>query len=129
MNLKKFFTIDADALLLRRLLYVGVILVCIVATFVLLLAQDRAAATARDAAVRAAWLSGAVPAAGLATPDAVYSRFNIKAVANADMTWHAASMADVRASLRALELAQVKLTQVKLARSGAGFTVSAERAQ
>jgi cytochrome bd-type quinol oxidase subunit 2 len=117
----------ANPQVLRRILYVLVTTACIAATLMLVSAHDRAAARAREAATRAAWQT-APPVATLVAPEAVYSRFGIKAVANADLSWQAASAGDLRAGLHALDAAQVKLSNVKVVRNGSAFNVNAERA-
>ena len=127
--MKILTSLSANPLLLRRAAYLGVIVFCVAATLALVSAHDRAAALARDAAVQSAWQTSGVSTATPATPEAVYSRFNIKAAAaNADLAWQAATATELRASLRALDAAQIKLAQVKITRSGTGFLVSAERA-
>ena len=127
--MKILTSLSANPLLLRRAAYLGVIVFCVAATLALVSAHDRAAALARDAAVQSAWQLNGVSTGTSATSDAVYSRFNMKAAAaNADLAWQAATATELRASLRALDAAQIKLAQVKITRSGTGFLVSAERA-
>ena len=127
--MKIFSSLSANPLLLRRAVSLGVIVCCFAATLVLVSAHDRAAALARDAAVQSAWQTSGVSTATPAVPEAVYSRFNMKATAaNADLAWQAATAVELRASLRALDAAQIRLAQVKITRSGTGFLVSAERA-
>ena len=114
---------------IKRLAYGVITVVAAVAALALLSARERAVIRAQDAAIQTAWQM-ATPLTGPAvTRDALFSRFGIKqASANADMSWQVASLAELRASLLAFDLAQVRLTQVKVTRSGAGFVVSAERA-
>ena len=122
-------SLAANPLLLRRAAYGGVIVFCIGATLMLTAASDRATTRARDAAVESLWQSSAAPSLAQASPEAVYSRFNIKAAAaNADLAWQANSSNELRASLRALDAAQIKIAQAKITRSGTNFLVSAERA-
>jgi hypothetical protein len=117
--------------LLRRALYVVVIVGAIAATATLTALHDRASARVQEAATAQAWKTFSATPANSASPSsaaAAYSRFNVNTAANADLNWQAASAADLRASLRALDDAQVKLTQVKITRSGGNFVVNAERA-
>ena len=127
--MNKFISLSANTLLLRRAAYVAVAVVCIAGTVMLLSASDRATARARDVAIQSSWQANAASPLAPHTPEAVYSRFNMKAAsANADLTWQAISSSELRASLRALEAAQVKVTQIKITRSGTNFLVNAERA-
>jgi hypothetical protein len=125
----KFMSPAANPLLLRRAAYVAIVVVCIVATLMFISASDRKTARARDVAIQSSWQMYAAPLSAPNSPDAVYSRFNMKAgTANADLTWQANSANELRASLRALDAAQIKLAQVKITRSGTNFLVNAERA-
>lgn len=125
----KFTSLSTSPLLLRRAAYVAVIVFCIAATLMLISASDRATTRARDLATHSSWQANAPPLLAKASPEAVYSRFNIKAAAaNADLTWQVGSSSELRASLRALDAAQIKTAQVKITRSGANFMVTAERA-
>ena len=122
-------SLTTHPLLLRRAAYVAVIGFCIAATLMLLSAGDRATTRARDDFVQSSWQTFAVPALTQTSVEAVYSRFNIKtAAANADLTWQANSSNELRASLRALDAAQIKTAQIKITRSGTNFLVNAERA-
>ena len=126
--MNKSTALSANPLLLRRAAYVAGILFCVAASLTLIAATERANARARDAWVQSAWQVAAAPLPTQASLDAVYARFNIKAAsANADLTWQANSSSELRASLRALDAAQIKLAQVKITRSGPNFLVSAER--
>lgn len=125
----KLSSLAANPLLLRRAAYGAVIVFCIGATLMLTAASDRATTRAREAAVESLWQSSAAPSLAQASPEAVYGRFNIKAAAaNADLAWQANSSNELRASLRALDAAQIKIAQAKITRSGTNFLVSAERA-
>lgn len=127
--INKFASLSAYPLLLRRAVYVAVTIFSIAATLVLLSANDRATTRARDAAIQSSWQANAAPLPAPTSPEAVYSRFNIKAAAaNADLTWQANSSNELRASLRALDAAQIKVAQIKITRNGTNFLVSAERA-
>lgn len=127
--INKFAPLSAHPLLLRRAVYVAVTIFSIAATLVLLSANDRATTRARDAAIQSSWQANAAPLPAPTSPEAVYSRFNIKAAAaNADLTWQANSSNELRASLRALDAAQIKVAQIKITRNGTNFLVSAERA-
>lgn len=127
--MNKFTSLSANPLLLRRAAYAAVIALCIGAALMLIAASDRAAARARDVATQSSWQTNAAPLLAQASPEAVYSRFNMKsAAANADVTWQANSNNELRASLRALDAAQIKVAQIKIARSGTHFLVNAERA-
>ena len=122
-------SLTARPLLLRRAAYGAAILLCVAATVMLLSASEHATARARDALIQASWQTNVAPALTQTNPEAVYSRFNIKAAAaNADLTWQANSSNELRASLRALDAAQIKVTQIKITRSGTNFLVNAERA-
>ncbi len=128
--MSKFTVLAANPLLLRRAAYVAVIVFCIAATLTLLAATDRATARARDALIASSWQANAAPLPPQANPEAVYSRFNMKAAtANADLSWQANTSSELRTSLRALDAAQIKIAQVKITRSGTNFLVNAERAQ
>ena len=119
----------ANPLLLRRAVYAALIALCVIAALMLTAETDRATARARDVAIQSSWQANAAPVIAQTSPDAVYSRFNIKATAaNSDLTWQANSGNELRASLRALDAAQIKVTQIKIARSGTSFLVNAERA-
>lgn len=125
----KFTSPSAHPLLLRRGAYVAVIAICIAATLILLAANDRATSRGRDAAIQSSWQANAALLHAQTSPEAVYSRFNMKvAAANADLTWQANSNNELRGSLRALDAAQIKVTQIKITRSGTNFLVNAERA-
>ena len=125
----KFTSLSARPLLLRRAAYVAVIVFCIAATLMLISASDRATTRARDLATQSSWQATAAPLLAKASPEAIYSRFNMKAAAaNADLTWQANSSNELRGSLRALDAALIKVAQVKITRSGANYMVTAERA-
>ncbi len=112
----------------KRLAYGTIAIIAVVVTFVLLAARDRALVRAQDAAVLSSWQT-AQPLAGVPlTPEALYARFGIKqAGANSEMNWQVASINELRTSLIAFDLAQIRLSQVKITRNGAGFVVAAER--
>lgn len=119
----------------RRLAYSAVIAVALVAALLFITLRGHAWVRAQDAATRAAWRSA--PAHAASTPamsaDAVFARFNIRRqnapVGGTDaLTWQAANGTELRHSLLALEAANVTLSPVKITRSGASFTVTAERA-
>lgn len=125
----KFTSLSARPLLLRRAAYVAVIVFCIAATLMLISASDRATTRARDLATQSSWQANPAPLLAKASPEAIYSRFNMKAAAaNADLTWQANSSNELRGSLRALDAALIKVAQVKITRSGANYMVTAERA-
>ncbi len=127
--INNFTSLSANPLLLRRVAYAAVIVFCVAATVVLLSASERATTRARDLAIQSSWQTSAAPLPAPTSPEAVYSRFNIKAAAaNADLTWQANSTNELRASLRALDAAQIKVAQIKITRSGTNFLVNAERA-
>ena len=127
--MNKFTSPSAHPLLLRRAAYVAVIASCIAATLMLLAANDRATSRARDAAIQSSWQANAALLPAQTSPEAVYSRFNMKvAAANADLTWQANSNNELRGSLRSLDAVQIKVTQIKITRSGTNFLVNAERA-
>ena len=120
---------SANPLLLRRAAYLTVTVVCVTTTLILIAASDRVTSRARDTAIQSSWQANAAPLPTQTSPEAIYSRFNIKAAAaNADLTWQASSSNELRASLRALDAAQIKVAQIKITRSGTNFLVSAERA-
>jgi hypothetical protein len=121
-------TLATQPLLLRRALCALVIVGAVAAMVTLSTLHDRASARSREAAAALAWRSTITAPAATPNALAVYSRFNINTAANADLTWQSASAAELRASLRALDDAQVKLAQVKVKRSGSNFVVNAERA-
>ncbi len=128
-KMNKFSLLSANPLLLRRATYVAVIVFCIAATLMLISASDRATTRARDVAIQSSWQANAAPLLAQTSPEAVYSRFSMKAAAaNADLTWQANSANELRASLRALDAAQINVVQVKITRSGTNFLVNAERA-
>jgi hypothetical protein len=125
----RFTSLSVDPLLLRRAAHVAIIVFCIAATLMLISANDRATAHVRDVAIQSSWQANAVAPIAQTSPETVYSRFNMLAAAvNADLTWQAHSTNELRASLRALDAAQIKLVQVKITRSGTNFLVTAERA-
>ncbi len=117
-----------NRLQLRRLAYVAVLAASVLATIFLLRAQTEHEAILHDAAIRNAWQTEAVPVSGSMTIAAVRARFNISGGGTAgDLAWQVANANELCASLSALELAAVKLREVKVARRGAGFAVSAEQ--
>lgn len=121
-------TAPMNRLQLRRLTYVAVLIVSVLATFFLVRAQTQREANLHDAAIRLAWQSDAAQVAGSMTEVAVRARFNIVGGGTSgDLTWQVANGAELRASLLALDAAAIKLREVKIARRGAGFTVSAEQ--
>lgn len=125
-----FTSLSANPLLLRRGAYVAVTGLCVAATLSLNFANDRAINRARDVAIQSSWQTNAALLPAPISPEAVFSRFNIKAAAaNADLIWQVNSASELRASLRALDAAQIKLVQLKITRSGANFLVNAERTQ
>ena len=125
----KFTSLSASPLALRRAIYVAVIGLCIAATQIFISATDRTNSRARDAAIQSSWQSNAAPSSAQTGSDAVYRRFNMKAAAaNGELTWQASSSNELRTSFRALEAAQIKITQAKITRNGSNFLVNAERA-
>ena len=121
----------------RRLVYSAVIAVALISALFLVTLRAQALTRANDAATQATWRS----ANGVSTPrsarsaEAVFARFNIRRNAatasngSADeLVWQAASSAELRASLVALDAAKVNVRQVKITRSGTAFSVNAERA-
>jgi uncharacterized protein YggE len=116
---------------LKRAAYCLLIVCCVAGTLALLSARERAVAKAGEASVNAAWQTSLATgrAATSTPPEVAFSRFNIKqAAANADLAWQATSASELRASLRALDAAQIKVSQIKITRSGVNFLVTAERA-
>lgn len=112
----------------RRSVYIGVVLVSVLATIFLLRAHGQREASRFDASVRNAWQTEALPITGAMTVAAVRTRFNITGGGAAgDLAWQVANVNELRTSLFALDLAAVKLREVKIARRGAGFIVSAEQ--
>lgn len=127
--LSKLSFLFGNPVLVRRLSWAAVCVLCVLATFALSRATDRAQEIARTNAVQSAWRASASVAAVPTDPQAVYRRFGIKpATANADLTWQVNSASELRASLRALDAANVNLSQAKVSRSGAVFVITAERA-
>ena len=117
-----------NRLQLRRLAYLAILTVSLLSTFFLLRAQSQHEASAHDAAIRNAWQTEALPISGSIPVAAVRARFNITGGGAAgDLAWQVANANELRASLSALDLAAVKLREVKIARRGAGFSVSAEQ--
>lgn len=124
----KLLHTSVNRLHLRRLTYVAILVVSVMATILLLRAQSRAEANAHDAVIRNAWQTEALPLSGSMTVAAVRLRFKITGGGSAgDLAWQVANANELRASLSALDLAAVKLREVKIARRGAGFSVSAEQ--
>jgi hypothetical protein len=128
-----FSAARANPTALKRAAYCLLIVCCVSGTLALLSARERAVAKAGEASVNAAWqtslATGRAATATPTPPEAAFSRFNIKqAAANADLAWQAASASELRASLRALDAAQIKVSQIKITRSGVNFLVTAERA-
>lgn len=123
------FTLSASPLLLRRAIYIVVIGLCIAVTLTLISATDRSNSRARDAAIQSSWQSNLAPPPAPTSAEAVYRRFSMKAAAaNAELTWQASSSNELRTSFRALEAAQINITQAKITRDGSNFLVNAERA-
>ena len=127
--MNKFTSLSASPLAMRRAIYVAVIGVCIAVTLTLISATDRSNSRARDATIQSSWQSNAAAPPAQTSADAVYRRFSMKAApANGELTWLASSSNELRASLRALEAAQIKIAQAKITRNGSNFLVNAERA-
>ncbi len=121
-------TAQLNRLQLRRLTYVAVLIVSALATILLLRAQTQREASLHAAAIRSAWQTDVSPITGSMTEVAVRARFNIVGGGTSgDLTWQVANGNELRASLSALDAAAIKLREVKIARRGAGFTVSAEQ--
>ena len=117
-----------NRLQLRRLFYAVILVISVLATFFLLRAHSQREASMHDAAIRTAWQTEALPISGSMTVTAVRARFNITGGGAAgDLAWQVANATELRASLSALDLAAVKLREVKIARRGAGFSVNAEQ--
>ena len=117
-----------NRLQLRRLAYFAILAASVLATIFLLRAQSQREASIHDAAIRTAWQTEALPISGSMTIAAVRTRFNITGGGAAgDLAWQVANANELRASLSALDRAAVKLREVKIARRGAGFSVSAEQ--
>lgn len=117
-----------NRLQLRRLAYVAILAISVLVTFFLLHAQSQREMSLHDAAIRNAWQTEALPISGSMTVAAVRARFNITGGGAAgDLAWQVANASELRASLSALDLAAVKLREVKIAQRGAGFSVSAEQ--
>ena len=126
--ISRFTSLSASPLALRRSLYVAVIVLCIAIALTLISATDRSDSRARDVAIQSSWQSNAALPPVLTSVEAVYRRFNMKAAAaNTELTWQASSSNELRASLRALEAAQIKIVQAKITRNGSNFLVNAER--
>ena len=119
-----------NRLQLRRLTYVAVLVASVLATIFILRAQTQREANLHDAAIRNAWQTEGSSSTGTMTIAAVRARFNISGGGGAgDLAWQVADVNELRTSLLALDVAVVKLREVKIARRGAGFTVSAEQIQ
>ena len=115
---------------LRRLAYLAMLLVSLLATLFLLRVHGQRDISAYDSAVRTAWQTEASPVTGAMAIAAVRARFNISGGSGAgDLVWQVTNESELRASLSALELATVKLREVKITRRGAGFAVTAEQIQ
>ena len=113
---------------LRRLAYVAILAVSVLSTIFLLRAHSQRESIIHDAAIRNAWQTEALPITGPMTVAAVRARFNMTGGGTAgELAWQVANTTELRASLSALDLAAVKLREVKIARRGAGFSVSAEQ--
>ena len=124
-------TADISAQQLRRAAWVAAMLVAIAVTIMLLGLRDRAVMRNLDAATQTAWLLAPSPGntTVMLNADIVFARFKIKqASGSTDISWTATTASELRTSLMALELARIRLTQVKITRSGQAFIVSAERA-
>ena len=119
-----------NRLQLRRLTYVAVLVASVLATIFILRAQTQREANLHDTAIRNAWKTEGSSSTGAMTVAAVRARFNISGGGAAgDLAWQVADVNELRTSLLALDVAVVKLREVKIARRGAGFTVSAEQIQ
>ncbi len=117
-----------NRLQLRRLAYAAILAASVLVTLFFLHAQGQREANLHDAAIRNAWQTDASPVGGSMTVAIVRARFNITGGGTGgDLAWQVASASELRASLAALEFAGVKLREVKIARRGAGFSVSAEQ--
>ena len=128
MSLLKTVPSRLNRLQWRRLSCVAILAASVLATIFLLRVQSQREASLHDAAIRDAWQTESSPISGSMTIALVRARFNITGGGAAgDLTWQVASANELRASLAALDLAAAKLREVKIARRGAGFSVSAEQ--
>jgi hypothetical protein len=115
----------------RRIVWVALTMLAIVAALWLQHAADRRLALANDAAVRSAWQTSQSPAAAVPLAS-VSTRFAIRpsgtSAGGSELIWQAGSAGELLASLRALDGTDARLAQVKVTRNGsAGFSVVAER--
>lgn len=115
----------------RRIVWVALTVLAIVAALWLQHAADRRLALANDAAVRSAWQTSQSPAAAVPLAS-VSTRFAIRpsgtSAGGSELIWQAGSAGELLASLRALDGTDARLAQVKVTRNGsAGFSVVAER--
>lgn len=114
----------------RRSVHIAVVLASVLATIFLLRAHSQREASLYDTTVRNGWQKQALPISRVMSIAAVRARFSITGGgASGDLVWQVTSIDELRASLLALELAAIKLREVKISRRGAGFAVSAEPTQ
>ena len=124
-------TMDLAPGTVRRIVWVALTMLAIVAALWLQHAADRRLALAHDAAVRSAWQTSQSPAAAVPLAS-VSTRFAIRpsgtSAGGSELIWQAGSAGELLASLRALDGTDARLAQVKVTRNGsAGFSVVAER--
>lgn len=126
--MKPTFNMTLNRVQTRRIVYVVLVMVSVLATMFLLRVHSRQEASAYEATVRNAWQKETMPISGAMNLSAVRARFNIAGGgASGDLVWQVTSVDELRSSLLALDLAGIKLREVKLARRGSGFTISAEQ--
>lgn len=132
-------SLSLSALTRRDRWRIGLALITLLGVAAALFLQSLHAARtsrAQDDALRQGWLQRGTLSSNAVDVNAVLARYAIRqgsnsasgAASNGAMNWKAASPAEARMSLLALDAAGVKLTSVKLARDGAGFAINAERA-
>lgn len=128
--MKPPFNMTLNRVQTRRIVYIAVVLASVLVTIFLLRAHRQHEASLYDATVLSGWQTEALPISGAMSVAAVRARFNITGGgASGDLIWQVTSVDELRSSLLALDLAGIKVREVKIARRGAGFTVSAEQTQ
>ena len=115
----------------RRIVWVALTVLAIVAALWLQHAADRRLTLVHNAAVRSAWQTSPPPSTMLPLAS-VSARFAIRSsgtnAGGNDLAWQAGNAGELLASLRALDGTDLRLVQIKVTRNGsAGFAVTAER--
>jgi hypothetical protein len=114
----------------RRLLLLGVIVGCLLASLFLMRAINENAGQARDRANAEAWHTQSVTQPKVAL-EQIASQWSMRLEASADSrsaTWTVADLREVRASLLALDSAAIATRRITVSKRDASWSINAELA-